>query len=88
MIGQTISHYRFSFGVVKSMVFGSGGGWNSKEIWVSGLSGETPRKPVPVEEGQNFLSPVYTPQPLSESTVRRRAASPTSDVASPSAFPW
>jgi len=45
----------------KSMVFGSGGGESPKEIWVSGLNGESPRKLAPAEEGQSFLSPVWSP---------------------------
>ncbi len=45
----------------KSMVFRSGGGELPKEIWVSGLSGEAPRKLAPAEEGQSFLNPVWSP---------------------------
>jgi Tol biopolymer transport system component/predicted Ser/Thr protein kinase len=45
----------------KSMVFESGASGKPDEIWVSGLNGEAPRKLVPAEAGQSFLSPVWSP---------------------------
>jgi eukaryotic-like serine/threonine-protein kinase len=45
----------------KSMVFVSGGTFEPKEVWVSGLNGEAPRKLVAAIEGQDFRSPVWSP---------------------------
>ncbi len=45
----------------KSMVFKSGALHQPKEIWISGLNGEEPRKLAAAEEGQGFGSPVWSP---------------------------
>ena len=60
----------------KSMVFRSGGGELPKEIWVSGLSGEAPRKLAPAEEGQGFLSPVWSPDSHWIAYVRSKTKGP------------
>jgi Tol biopolymer transport system component/predicted Ser/Thr protein kinase len=45
----------------KLMVFESGALHRPEEIWVSGLSGEEPRRLVPGEDGQIYDSPVWSP---------------------------
>lgn len=45
----------------RSMVFLSGAPYDSKEMWVSGLNGEQPRKLAAAEEGQRLEGPVWSP---------------------------
>jgi DNA-binding winged helix-turn-helix (wHTH) protein/Tol biopolymer transport system component len=45
----------------RSMVFLSGAPYEPKEMWVSGLDGEQPRKLAAAEEGQRFEGPVWSP---------------------------
>jgi Tol biopolymer transport system component len=45
----------------KSMVFLNGSLLKPKEIWVSGVNGEAPRKLVSAEDGQSFESPGWSP---------------------------
>ena len=61
----------------KSMVFGSGG-ITPKEIWVSGLSGDAPRKLVAAGEGEEFGSPVWSPDSHWIAYLRRKSKGPGS----------
>jgi eukaryotic-like serine/threonine-protein kinase len=66
----------------KSLVFLSGGGFGRPlEIWVSGVNGETPRKLVAAEEGQDLESPVWSPDGRWVAYWRRKTKSPGSGPA-------
>jgi Tol biopolymer transport system component len=45
----------------KSMAFIGGPLWTAEEVWVSGISGEAPRKLAPAEVDQELNHPVWSP---------------------------
>ncbi|MGA2427737.1 MAG: protein kinase [Candidatus Acidiferrum sp.] len=64
----------------KSLLFLSGPLKGPYDLWVSGISGDAPRKVVALEEGQNLDSPVWSPDAQWIAYMRTRSGSTSLEI--------